>query len=375
MNRVPNIIFEELTIPPRPSVPAIAARVTSKEEYSQITGVKFDGEQAAALQWVGALRDAAGFSNRQTKLFYVNIYGVRSGGQAGGFFGVGNGKAIGVLNHELGHALSLPHWGNNNAYPYKGDLYGIDAPDSVNETHVGPVWGFDTFKNLFIPPTVQVNSVGGIVGQYKKSSMQGGGKGAQETDFLMRHFSDYAMNRSRNYLENHLVVWNETLNAYAGWESETNSYTDIKTNNGVKYSIQRGVNIISVMAGVSATTPQANIVYKPIGPYIGGTIQTFDPNIASDRATAAAIYCPSGGCDVTVRVEQGGTSKTYMLPIALDPNIAPTDRKSFKTRAINLLESDGEVTKVELLSTPDAEINGIPPSDIILDTWKTIDTD
>ena len=49
-----------------------------------------------------------------------------------------------------------------------------------------------------------------------------------------------------------------------------------------------------------------------------------------------------------------------MLPISLDPNADPLKGNSYNTRAVNLRASDGEVTKVELLSTPDAEKNGMP---------------
>ena len=371
LNRLPNIVFEEVTVPPRPNKSLPAIRVSSKEEYREITGLRFDGEQNASSKWVNALKAAAGFNTGNTQLFYVNIYGVPGGGQAGTFSGVGNGRDEGVLNHELGHALALPHWGSKPEYPYKGDLFGIEAPDTTNETHVGPTWGYDATKQLFIPPTVQENSVGGIVGQYKKSPMQGGGEGDQEEGFLMRHFSDFGMDRSRTFLENHLVVWNETLNAYAKWNSATNRYSDIVPNNGLEYATERNVEVISILAGVSSTTPEANILYRPIGPYVSGLIQTFDPTVASDRADAAALYCPDGGCDVSVRVEQGGTSKIYMLPIELKPDANPIADNSYKNRAINVPASDGEVTFVELLNTPDAEINGIPPSDTVLDTWGT----
>ena len=49
-----------------------------------------------------------------------------AGGQAGGFNGVGLGGHLGVLNHELGHAFSLPHWGTSPGYPYHGDMCAVD---------------------------------------------------------------------------------------------------------------------------------------------------------------------------------------------------------------------------------------------------------
>ncbi|RZS93334.1 M66 family metalloprotease [Aquimarina brevivitae] len=367
--RVPNVLFQELTVPPRRDANAIAARVSSREEYQTITGASFDGEQATAAQWNRALKAAAGTKGR-VSLFYTNIYGVPSGGQAGGFAGVGNGNNIGILHHELGHAFALPHWGNNQQYPYKGDMHGIAAPDNFNKTHAGPVWAFDLPSKKFIPPTVQPNAVGGTPGVYKQDPMQGGGQGDQEEGFLLRHFSDYSVAQMQQYLENHIVIWNESLGSYASWDHSTGDYTQIISNNGVDYANERNVDVISIMAGVSAVTPQATIVYPPIGPYRSGLIDLFDPTLEADRQRAGNVYCPDGGCDVSVRITQGGLVKTYMLPMALDNSADPLDGNSFQTRAINLRASDGLVIQIELLATPDAEQNGLPTNPTVLRSWN-----
>ena len=163
IERVRDIDFLELVIPARSGAPNV--RVTSKQDYKDQTGLSFDGEQAAALQWVEALSASGG--NYDVAMQYINIIGVSAGGQAGGFDGVG-AVSRGILNHELGHALSLPHWGDNSSYPYKGEMYGIEPqPGVYNGTHVGPTWAFDLPSMTFIPPTVQENSVGGAVGYYK----------------------------------------------------------------------------------------------------------------------------------------------------------------------------------------------------------------
>ena len=61
---------------------------------------------------------------------YINILGVRAGGQADGFDGVGYGGSLGILNHELGHAFSLPHWGTSGpGYPYRGDMCAASNPN------------------------------------------------------------------------------------------------------------------------------------------------------------------------------------------------------------------------------------------------------
>lgn len=373
LRRLPHVVFRELVIPPRSGV--AAARVSSPSDYFEQTGLNFDGEQAAALAWNGALKRAAGRQNRLS-LYYINIYNVGAGGQAGGFSGVGNGTSVGILHHELGHSLSLPHWGNSASYPYKGDMHGISAPANFNETHAGPAWAFDLPSQQFIPPTVQANNVGGHpVGTYKVDPMQGGGSGWQEPGYLMNHFSDYSMNQMRNYLEGHVVIWNDTLSSYASWNQAAGDYTSTVTNNGVNYPIERDVDVITVMASISGSNPGVNMVYPPIGPYSTGLIKRFDPTSASDRTEAQSIFAPANGCDVTVKVTQGGVVSHYMLAASWEPGADPLSGGSLKTEGVNLRASDGDVTRVELLLTPDAEINGLPGSPQVLYAWTPLSPD
>jgi len=362
VRRLNNIVFDELVIPPRANLPA--ARVRSKQDYKDQTGQNFDGEQAAALHWKSALKAAAGTAGRWS-LYYVNIYGVNAGGQAGGFGGVGNGTAEGILSHELGHALSLPHWGTNAAYPYKGDMYGIPAP-KPGEPHVGPTWGFDLPTQTFLPPTVQPNSVGGTVGQYKRDPMWGGGRGDQEQGFLLRHFSDYSEAQMQRYLEGHVVRWNDLLGGWATWDQTTADYTGLRTNNGVEYPIERDIDVVSVMVAVSGSNTRVNFIYPPIGPYRAGLIRLFDPRDPADRADAAAMYCPRDGCDVTVRLRQGAVERYYMVAAEWQPEVDPLSGGSLKTRAINLRASDGPVGTIELLLTPDVQTNGLPAQPEVL---------
>lgn len=69
VRRIPHVVFPELVIPPRSGVPA--ARVKSPADYTAQTGLGFDGEQAAALAWNGALKAAAGKSGR-VSLYFIN---------------------------------------------------------------------------------------------------------------------------------------------------------------------------------------------------------------------------------------------------------------------------------------------------------------
>jgi len=362
IERIRDIDFYELVIPARSSAPNV--RVTSKQDYKDQTGLNFDGEQAAALQWVEALSASGG--NFDVAMQYINIIGVPAGGQAGGFDGVG-AISLGILNHELGHALSLPHWGNSSSYPYKGDMYGIEAPDVYMDTHVGPIWAFDLPSMTFIPPTVQENSVGGEIGKYKKNPMQGGGVGDQEQGFFFRHFSDFCVNRMQEYLEGKVAVLRDGM--YYKWSDKDGDYTRRITSNGVRYPIEQDVQVISVMASMTLSDRNVNMVYPPIGSYEGNLIFTFDPTNAEDRALAADVFAPSGGCDFTLRVVQGGRQKTYMLPASGSEGSDPYSRSSLKTAAVNLLAGDGTVTQVELLLTPDAEKNGLPDNPEVLYIW------
>ncbi|MBL9184813.1 MAG: autotransporter-associated beta strand repeat-containing protein [Verrucomicrobiaceae bacterium] len=373
VRRLNNVVFRELVIPPRSDVSAQGVRIRSKAEYQGQTGLAFDGEQAAALQWNGALKAAAGRSGRWS-LFYLNVYGAFAGGQAGGYAGVGNGNSIGILNHELGHALSLPHWGDNAAYPYKGAMHGISAPSNYNGTHAGPAWAIDQRTNTFIPCTVVAGNVGGKpVGTYTVDPMQGGGEGWQPAGFLMNHFSDYSVNQMRNYMNSHVVVWNPALSGGAGswaqWNATTGDYTTAVTNNGVQFPQQRDVQVISILATMSGAKPAINMVYPPIGPYTSGLIRLFDPTVAADRTAANTLFNLANNCDYCVRVVQGGVTKTFIMPASALTSPSLTDLASIETEAVNLPAADGAVTKIELLATPNVEDVGLPANPTVFYTW------
>ena len=370
VRRSGRVIFSELVMTPPGTRPAV--RIKSKDDYLTQTGFIFDGEQDAASAWNKAIRRAAGRSGAHS-LYYTNIYGVHAGGQAGSFTGVGNGTSEYVLFHELGHALSLPHWVDSAEYPYKGDMNGIQAP-ATYLTHAGPTWAFDGRTNTFIRPTRLVSGVP----TYKVDPMEGGGTGDQEPPFLLNHFSDYSVNQMRSYLQSTLVVWNPTLGgsgAYAKWNQATGQYSSTQTNNGVQFPTIRDTQVITIMASVSGASPEVNMVYPPIGPYTAGLIRLFDPNVAADRTAANSIFSPSTGSDVCVRVVQGGVQKTYMLAASMVTTDDPNSAGSLVTEAINLPAADGAVTRLELLATPDVEDVGLPANPQVLYTWSAFSPD
>lgn len=220
---------------------------------------------------------------------------------------------------------------------------------------------------------MQSGNVGGKpVGTYKVDPMQGGGTGYQEPGYLLNHFSDFSVNQMRNYLHSHMVVWNPALGSngsWAAWNQTAGDYTSTVSNNGVQFPTTRDTQVISIMATVSGVKPDVNMVYPPVGPYTSGLTRLFDPTVAADRTAATnTSFAPSSGCDYCVRVVQGGLTKTYMLAASALTSPAPTDASGIETEAVNLPASGGAVTKIELLSTPNAEDNGLPANPTVLYT-------
>lgn len=376
LRRVPHVVFPELVIPPWDDWSLPAVRINSRPNYKEQTGenVHFEAILNAAREWNLALSAAAGLDSR-VSVYYSNIYGTNSnGGKSRLLVGIGNGTEHGVMFHELGHTLGLPHWGDSRfdaSYPYRGAMHGIDPPAINKEVHAGPTWAFDMRTKTFIPSTVQAGNAGGYpVGTYKIDPMHGGGTGYQEPGFLFNHFSDYSAAEMIKFLEANYASWNESMGQFATWDSATSDYTKpLATPNGVNYPIERDVEVISLLASVSGPTPEACTVYPPIGPYTAGLIKRFDPSVEADRIEARAIYSPDTGCDTCIRVTQGGVVSTYLLRAEWLPYMSPTSPASLKTAAINLPASDGAVTRLELLLTPDADSDGLPESPRVLHTW------
>jgi hypothetical protein len=363
-NDYPANFFKELEAKwPVANLPA--ARVTSPGEYLKKTGAKFDGEQAAALQWVWALSRAGG--NRDVAMCYVNILGAAAGGQAGGFNGVG-ALSLGIMNHELGHALGLPHIGEQKDYPYRGEMFGIKPPQVFNEVHVGPTWAFDLPSQAFIPPTVQRSSARWIAGTYKADPMQGGGSGDQEEPFRLRHFSDYNVHKMQAFLERRVAVRRD--GNYYKWDDATGDYTRKVESDGVTYPIAQDVPVISIMAAMTLADADVNMVYPPIGPYRGNLIRTFDPRQTADRDAARKLISPKGGCDFTLRITQGGKERYYLLPASAAEDNDSSKLRSLTTAAVNLRAEDGSATAVELLHTPAAQESGLPDQPKVLARWQ-----
>jgi hypothetical protein len=345
--------FSEIVLGPDTKGKKPAIRVSSEEETSR-------GEKTSS-RWMKALIAAAGTAGR-TNFYYMSTHHLKiKYGRGADFHGLGRGGMVGYIAHECGHGLSLPHC-NQGHYPYNEGTYnGI----YTKKQWVGPTWGFCLWNGEFMPPTFGDPKV------YKKSPMLGGGQSDKMEEWAMlKHFSDYEVQKMKNYLEGHVVIRDKDKNSWVTWNKETNDYSATVENDGVQYPIMSDVEVVSVLASISAVTPDANIIYPPIGPYNTGLIRLFDPRNSDDQEAAEKYFAPTEGCDVTLKITQGGKEKYAMLAISWDENADPFSGNDFFTKAVNLPASDGEVTHVELLYTPDAEHNGLPDKPTIITIWE-----
>jgi hypothetical protein len=359
LRRVRNIVFDKLVMPPREGKPATLCG--SREEYQSKTGIKFDGEQGMAQKWNGALKEAAGAGWGGTRrLYFSNIYGVWAGGQAGGLSGVGHGTSHGILLHELGHALGLPDLATPGMkYPYIGPMHGIQAPgNSDTAYHVGPTWAFDPLQHVFISPRTRD-------GCYARDPMGGGGANTDGGPGLYRFFSDYHFSRIRDCLEQTQVI-RDDRGRYFQWNQQSGSYSTVAREQGQpNCPVEDDVDVISVLASASLATPEANIVYPPIGPYKAGYIEFFDASSSGGRSKARRSGYDDSNCNVCLRVTQGGKVKTYLVKDGLNPK----DDNGFSVFAINMPAREGEVTQADLLFTPGIIRSVVAPKCKVLYSW------
>jgi len=364
LRRVRNIVFDKLVMPPQNGDPAVLC--SSREDYQKKTGKGFDGEQGVTGRWNGALREAAGAGWGGTRrLYYSNIYGVWAGGQAGGLSGVGNGTSHGILLHELGHALGLPDLATPGMkYPYIGPMHGIQAPgNSDTAYHVGPTWAFDPLQHVFISPRTRD-------GCYARDPMGGGGANTDGGPGLYRFFSDYHFSRIRDCLEQTQVI-RDGRGRYFQWNQQSGSYSTVAREQGQpNCPVEDDVDVISLLASASLVTPEANIVYPPIGPYRAGRIESFDASSPAGLSRARIAGYNESNCNLCLRVKQGARLKTFLLKDGLDPKDDPKAPDSLFVVAVNLPARDGAVTQADLLYTPGVMRRGVAPAWKVLYSWN-----
>jgi len=359
VQRVKRLLFSKLVIPP---CDGEAVLCSSEADYEQQTGRTFNGKQAAALIWQRALQDAGG--QTRLSLFFINIANVKAGGYAENFGGCGDLKRLGVLHHELAHALDVEDLcpTMEPLYPYKGRMHGIGKVGGGY--HAGPAWGYE-FQNgahCFLCPTQPADGDDAGELEWRPSPVAGGGgePGA------LRAYSDWSVRKMQSYMENRIVLWDADKNAYVQFNGWIEDYLQVPGTDGVIYPVEHDVDVYSIMVAVSAVTEGVNYIYPLIGPYQSGLIDTFDPETPDDRRRARRLKNFSQGWDICLRVEQGGTTRTYMMPLAWRPDDDPLNADQFQTRALNLPARNGRVTRAEILLTPDVDANGPPQNPRVL---------
>jgi hypothetical protein len=372
--------------------PWIAA--TSFEDWAAkaqaATGVAWQARNERSVDHsqtlLGAMLNAGG------QAYVVSMHGNFNDGTRGNFKGRGGSNMLSsstsadVLNarnifvHELSHNFDLWHWHEqaNGHYPYKGEMFGIGA-EGANGTHGGPVWRWrppefgDGPKGAFVAPYLPTSD-GGL--RYRRVISTSGARDDRATEFgeLVGTYSDWDVRVAQEWFESVLRVWNADLGAWATWDRVAKSYTrQVGGTLGVNLPLDPDpVRVYSIIVAASSAAPGANLVYDPVGPYESGLMHRFDPRDGSDVQAAATFagYCPDTGCDYSVRVVQGGTERVFMLRAGDAPNVTdPTADAALKHVAINLPAADGAIERIELLATPDAQINGMPAEPQILDIW------
>lgn len=360
LHRVRGISLDKMVWQPFGGHPSMTC--SSPEEYQQKTGLAIDGEQGMALRLGRALKRAGGQANGW-RLYYINICGLPCGGQAGGMMGCGSIHRNGVMLHEVGHALGLPHWtANVKAYPYQSTMYG-QTPGEPAVANAGPTWGFDLNRMSFLPAYRKTDA--GY--EWTRDPMMGGGR-YEGPEYIYRHFSDYTMSRMNDYIEKNVVYWNDELGQYAKWNAQTRAYDAVVESGGLQFPIERDVDVISLLVTASLVVNDGSIVYAPIGPYKAGLIQLFQADSEADRAKMIQMGLGDKGYNVCLRVTQGGKVATYIMDLVLSSEDDPL--KAFHVSAINLPSSDGEVTRAELLYCPDAIHQGTDEKPKVLYTWS-----
>lgn len=355
IQRLKRILFNELIIPPRENLPCV--RIKNEEEHMTKTGQPFNGKQLAAQQWYSALQNAGG--QKKLNAYFISIANVHSGGWAWDYAGMGSLRRFPVLNHEMGHVLGVDDLPCEAGYPYRGEMHGIDKSGGF---HGGPSWRFDP-RVGFVSPILSEKAERGTPGEWKKDPMGGGGVGEEEGEAIAQ-FSDYSIRKMQDYMERNIVQWSEKKQAYVLWNPYLNEFCDVVKNVNNLFPIEDKVEVYSILFSVSAVTEEGNFVYPIIGPYTSGLIETYNPNSADDRKKARRHAV--GSWDISLRVEQGGKAKTFMIPLAWDPDGSPFDIDTFLTHAVNVPTRDGQVTKVEILLTPEVTIEGLPSSPKVL---------
>jgi hypothetical protein len=171
----------------------------------------------------------------------------------------------------------------------------------------------------------------------------------------------------RDCLEQTQVIRDESTGRYFQWNQQSGSYSTVAREQGQpNCPVEDNIDVISVLASASLVTPEANIVYPPIGPYKAGLVELFDVSSSAGPARARRPGYDESNGSLCLRVTQGGKVKTYLVKNVSEPK----DDNGFSVFAINVPARDGEVTQADLLHTPGIMRSGVAPANKVLYSWK-----
>lgn len=330
--------------------------------------------------------------NAGGQLYISSYHGNFNDGSTGSFKGRGNSSmyssstnasvpnAKGVFAHEFSHNLDLYHWQERNAgkayadkpYPYEGEMFGILPPTSAgNKTHNGPTWHYipPSSGNPFgqVNPPFRVDATSNNI--YKRVISTSGAQDDKLTNDHVGTISDFDRRVSQHWLERVVRVYNTQTARWSTWDQATGSYSkSVGGTAGINLPRQPAPeSVFSLIFATSVANRDANLAYRPVGPYQSGIRFLYDPQNSTDRTLAQSrAYCPAatvasgGGCDYSVKVVQGTETSVYMLPIDDETNnlqrtVALTDDNAVKHTAINIPASGGAVREITLYKTPNIE--------------------
>jgi len=337
LNRVEGINFNEMVVPPLAGKPAFL--VTSKQDYVDQTGLEFN-EAETAISWVKALRRATSSDydgyGIDTRFFYGNLHGgnLLATGISHKFSGVGPSGNTHQLFKVTGMGIGFFYGSHESNF--------VKKVDSLN-----PIWGFDALNNLLV-------SEDEVIAGYDDSL-------PEEDRPSYPHFTSFAT-ANIQYTLSKSCVWNEQMQYY--------EYADIELPCPMagEWGLPHEPNkeVLSIMMTVSAANPSVNYIYPVIGPYLSDLIDLYDPTQSDQLNQIDKNFCPDAGCDITARVTQGGEVNHYLLSVAWEPGLDPTVAESLWTTVINVPATLGDITKIELLLTPEAQLNGVPSDAAVL---------
>lgn len=372
----PPAVFTKIAMPYK-NLTTPAAIVSSAAQLRSGWG---DVDVDRSKGWARILQRASGVNYYEHANFCVINRGENVGGGIGadGYYCVSNDDP-GTFWHELGHTFQLPHWGESgpraDLYPYKNEAeyLGLSATKGFNSAHAGPYWAYDarsvdngvSSRGIFIAPWLDVD-LDGTPDRWKRSPLQGGGSvdsGSQQ----LAHFSDYSINKIMSILDDR-SYWFERDNEWIddakwaahgpGWyfSNPQHSYQPY-TGDGRNRPVANDQEVFSIMlAGSMAKDNQFGHVYPAIGPYIANLRTMYDPRDPAAMAElSGSSNCPAAGCDLSVRVVQGGVTNVFTIEQSWNENIPKTNQGAFFEQAINVPMSFGAITSIELLLTPDAQ--------------------